>query len=179
MTASKWFNDVAPQVLQGVDATYREAFNAMIEAAGNMEGPDVTFVQVAYAHKPDPITPQDFIVRAPYANPANFKVNMAASAERGWLQAVGEGQYTVSDKGAEAVERLLEALNAGAASIESLPDAKLERIHDLLQKVVKKAHKLPEPANIIKAVVSSRERGTCPFSRASRSRLAVGSSVFS
>jgi hypothetical protein len=111
-----------------------------------MEGRDPAFVQVAYAHKPHPITPQDYIVRSPYANPENFKTDMAASAERGWLKVVGEGQYTVSDKGAEVVGQLLGTLNEGAAGIESLPDAELERIHDLLQKVVDKAYKLPEPS---------------------------------
>ena len=142
---TKWFTDVGGQVLQGVDGVYVEAFNAVVEGAG-MEGRDPAFVQVAFAHKPDFITPQDYIVRAPYSNPKNFKGDMAASAKRGWLESVGEGQYTVSDKGAEVVGRLLGALNEGAVGIESLPDAELERIHDLLQKVVHKAHKLPEPA---------------------------------
>jgi DNA-binding PadR family transcriptional regulator len=128
-----------------MDGTYTEAFNAVVEGAG-MEGRDPAFVQVAYAHKPDSITPQDYVVRSPYSNPKNFKSDMAASAERGWLEAVGEDQYTISDKGSEVVKQLLGALYEGTASIESLPEAKLERIHDLLQKVVDKAYKLPQPS---------------------------------
>jgi DNA-binding PadR family transcriptional regulator len=128
-----------------MDGTYTEAFNSVVEGVG-MEGRDPAFAQVAYAHKPDPITPQDYVVRSPYSNPKNFKADMAASAERGWLEAVGEDQYIISDKGVEVVKQLLGALYEGTASIESLPEAELERIHDLLQKVVDKAHKLPEPS---------------------------------
>lgn len=143
--SAKWFTEVGGQILQGMDGSYTEAFNALVEGAG-MEGRDPAFVQVAYAHKPDPITPQDYVVRSPYSNPKNFKSDMAASAERGWLEAVGEDQYTISDKGVGVVKQLLGALYEGTGSIESLPEAELERIHDLLQKVVDKARKLPEPS---------------------------------
>jgi hypothetical protein len=145
MSASEWFTNVASQIVQGLNAAHREAFDAVVQEVG-MEDVDAGFVQVAHAYKPVSLTPKDFVVRSPYANPKAYKTNMAASAERGWLKVVDKGQYTVSNKGAEVVGRLLGTLNEGLAGIEALPEADLERVHDLLQKVVDKTYELPEPA---------------------------------
>jgi len=146
MSASKWFTELGGQVLQGVNAAFGEALNAVVEGTEGAEDADFGFIQVAYAYKPKPITPKDFILRTPYANPKALKANMAASAERGWLETVGEGQYAVSAKGAEVVGRLLDSMNGAVNGIESLPKADLVRIHTLLQKVGDKTRKLPEPA---------------------------------
>ena len=146
MLASKWFTVTGTQVLQGLGAVYGGAFNAVAEATDGLEGRDAFFIQVVHAFKPEPLTPQDVIIRIPYANPESFKADMAASVERGWLEAVGEEQYMVSDKGAEVAARLVKALNGALAGVESLPKADLERICDLLQKVVDRAYELPEPA---------------------------------
>ncbi len=146
MKAPEWIMEVIPLVVQGVNASYMEAFQAVVDNAEGLEDFDSGVIQVAYAVKPESLTPTDLFRRTPYASLEGFKNNLSASAERGWMEAAGEGQYAISEKGAQLVGKMLDALNEGSSTLEVPAGLDLDRIHDLLQKVVDKAYALPEPA---------------------------------
>ncbi len=144
--SGRWFVDETEKIFAGIGARTNSTFNAFVEETGGLEGLDVSFVQVAYGFAPDPITPEYYVKRTPYAAPKAFKVQMDEAVERGWLAAAGEGGYTLAPKGKEVVERLWALADETFGRLESLPDAKLKRIATLLDKVLEKARELPEPA---------------------------------
>jgi DNA-binding PadR family transcriptional regulator len=111
-----------------------------------LEGRDIAFIQIGYGLAPKPLTPENFIKRAPYANPETFRGQMDEAVERGWLESVDDGRYRLTPKAKETVEHLLGLADKTLAGVETLPDVDLKRIEQLLAKVVKKAHQLPEPA---------------------------------
>jgi Mn-dependent DtxR family transcriptional regulator len=122
------------------------AFEQFSEGLGGLEGRDLLFIQLAYGFAPESIGPEHIIKRAPYTNPETHRQEMAETAERGWLEAVGKGQYQLSTKGQEAGESLFALYTGVYGGLESLPDDDLQRIVALLIKVVENARALPEPA---------------------------------
>ncbi len=146
MTASEWFMDVGGQILQGLNVPIGKAFNAVVEETEGMQDFDAGVVQVAYAVRPGSISPQDYITRSPYTKPETFETNLAGSAERGWLEATGDGQYAISAKGVEVVKRFVEGLNDSLRGVPVLQDSDMKRLYALMERVVDKARALPEPA---------------------------------
>jgi predicted transcriptional regulator len=143
--SAQWYMDVAGQVLAGMGARTTPALNAFLEKHEGLEQPDVGFVQVAYGYAPKPVTAKIFFERGPYGSPKAVKKQMKGSAERGWLQAAGEGQYTLTEKGKKAAKGIFELADELFGGMETLPDADLLRVTALLGKVVDQARALPEP----------------------------------
>lgn len=145
--SARWFVDVGGEILGGISFRTDAALDKYLEKKGGLERPEIGFVQVAYSFAPKPITVKDFAQRAAYNNPEPVGQEMEAAAERGWLKAVGDGQYKLTDKGQEVAKGLFVFADEQFGSVEAPPEVDLERTATLLGKVVKKAHKLPEPAD--------------------------------
>ena len=147
MTQSgRWFVDVTEEIFASIGAHTDPVFNRFVEETGGLEGLDILFIQLAYGFAPEAITPEHPIKRTPYANVKAFERQMDEAAGRGWLEAVGEGQYKLTAKGKGVAECLFALADDEFADLESLSDADLERIVALLCKVIEKAQELPEPA---------------------------------
>ncbi len=144
--SARWFMDVAGEVFAGMGAQTNSALNQFVEEHGMSEGLDVQLIQLAHGFAPESITPEHVIKRSPYGNPEFVEEQMGKSVERGWLEAVGEGQYAPTAKGQQAAKDLFALADRMFGDIESLPDDDLERISALLGKVVEQALELPEPA---------------------------------
>jgi DNA-binding MarR family transcriptional regulator len=144
--SARWFSDVVDEIFTGMGARTNASFEQFSSELGGIEGRDLLLMQLAYGFAPEPITPDFTIKRAPYTNPETHRQEMAETAERGWLEAVGDGQFKLSAQGRDAGERLFALFGETYANFESLPDADLDRIAALLHKVVEKAKALPEPA---------------------------------
>jgi DNA-binding MarR family transcriptional regulator len=144
---AEWFQDLAGKIFAGMSAHTDPAFTQFYEETGGLEDGDIFFLQLAYGFDPDPITPKHFIRRSPYGNPARYKAQMEGAVERGWLEAIGEGQYILSDKGRETAESFFNLNQKLLTEQESLPEDKIKRIAKLLRKVADHARALPEPAD--------------------------------
>jgi DNA-binding MarR family transcriptional regulator len=144
--SARWFMDVAGEVFAGMGAQTNPTLNQFVEEHGMSEGLDVQLIQLAYGFAPELITPEHVIRGSPYGNPEFVEEQMGASVERGWLEAVGEGQYAPTAKGQQTAEDLFALADRIFGGIESLPDDDLKRISALLGKVVEHARELPEPA---------------------------------
>jgi DNA-binding MarR family transcriptional regulator len=144
--SARWFLDVTEEILGGIGARTDPTFGQFLQETGGLEGLDISFVQVAYGFAPQPLTPAHFVKRTPYANPEAYRKQMDESVERGWLKAVGEGEYKLTAKGKEVVEHLWNTGDEVFGGLESLPDADMKQIIALLQKVVDKVREMPEPA---------------------------------
>ena len=144
--SARWYLDVAGQIMAGMGARTNEALMQFVEEQGLSDRLDLNLVQVAWGFRPDPVTPDTFVKRTPYANPADIVSRLDGAAERGWLEDLGGERYTVSDRGMEVADGLFELGDRLFAALETLPDRELERLIALLFTVVETARQLPEPA---------------------------------
>ncbi len=144
--SARWYMDVAEQIFTGMGARTNPILERFLEETGGLEGQDITFVQVGYGFAPEPITADTFMRRAPYGNAQALDQALEDAVGRGWLEVVGDGQYTVTAKGMDVAKDLFAYVDKMFGELETLPDADLKRIAALLSKVVEKAQALPEPA---------------------------------
>jgi hypothetical protein len=145
--SARWFMDVAEKIFGGMGARTTPIFEQFQQEIGGLEGRDGFLAQVASAFAPEAITPQHFITGSPYGNPEAIVQELEGAAERGWLKAAGEGQYKLTARGKEVAERIFAFVGETFGGIDVLPDPDMERINQLLNKVVEKAKTLPEPAD--------------------------------
>jgi hypothetical protein len=138
--------DVAGEVFAGMGAQTNSTFNQFVEEQDMSEGLDVQLIQLAYGFAPEFITPEHVIKRSPYGNPEFVEEQMGEAVARGWLEAVGEGQYAPTAKCQQVADDLFALSDKMFGAFESLPDDDLKRITALLGKVVEQAQELPEPA---------------------------------
>jgi DNA-binding MarR family transcriptional regulator len=139
--------DITGKIFEGIGPRTNPEISKFIEETEGLEGLDISFLQIGYAFSPDHLGPQDYSERAVYGNPDNFKPQMEASAERGWLEKVESGRYKLSKIGLETVERFFKIGNQVFTDLPSLSDVETGRLADLLAKLVKEAYQLPEPAD--------------------------------
>ena len=143
--SARWYMDVAGQVLAGMGARTNDALMQFVEEQGLSDLLDLNLVQIAWGFSPEPVTPETFIKRTPYANPDDVVSQLDGAVERGWLEALGEGRYTISARGTEVAAGLFELGDRIFGELEVLPDAEMERIIALLFTVAEIARQLPEP----------------------------------
>ena len=143
--SANWYMDLAAQVLGGLNARIQPSVATFLEGAGDLQGWDAAFVQVAYALAPQPLTPGGHIARTPYARPDGFVERMQESVVRGWLRADGE-QFWLTDAGREVAAEIFALGDRLFAKIEALPAPEMARLSALLDGVTQTIQALPEPA---------------------------------
>lgn len=144
--SARWYMDVAEQIFAGMGARTNPILEQFLEETGGLEGLDITFVQVGYGFAPEPITADTFVRRDPYGNAQALAQALEDTVGRGWLEVLGDGQYTVTAEGVDVAKDLFAHAEKTFGELETLPEADLKRIVALLSKVVEKAQALPEPA---------------------------------
>lgn len=140
-TNAGWTLDPIRKILNPLNEKIGPALESIVEQTDALEGQDMYFLQVANAHAPDPFGLALIYQRGPYSNPDSIKTAFGEAVERGWLQRVGEGAYTNTEKSQRLFAEILEALGLGLADFSPLPIVKLEKLHSLLDLVVETAIK--------------------------------------
>ena len=143
--SAKWYMDVAGQILAGMGARTNDALIQFVEENGLSDRLDLNLVQIAWGFRPEPVTPETFTKRTPYANPDDVVSQLDSAVERGWLEALGDERYTVSARGTEVAAGLFELGDRIFGELETLPDSEMERLVALLFTVAETARQLPEP----------------------------------
>jgi hypothetical protein len=138
--------DVAGQIFAGMGARTNDALMQFVEEQGLSDLPDLNVVQIAWGFRPEPVTPETFIKRTPYANPDDVASRLDSAVERGWLEALGENRYTASARGTELADGLFELGDRIFGELEILSGKEMKRLIGLLYNVVETARQLPEPA---------------------------------
>ena len=143
--SARWFLDVAGQVFTGMGARTNDTLFQWVEEKGLSDRLDLNLVQIAWGFSPEPVTPETFIKRTPYANPDDVVSQLDGAVERGWLEALDGERYTVSARGTEVAEELFALGDRIFGELEVLSDVEMERTIALLFAVVETARQLPEP----------------------------------
>ena len=94
-----------------------------------------TFIATQIA--PKSISADLYSKRNPYAQPEGVKTILADAAEAGYLDPDGKGGYTVSEKGANAIQTVHEAFYSHINQVNQFPGNKLKELDTLLDKLVR------------------------------------------
>jgi hypothetical protein len=88
---------------------------------------------------------EDFQKRDPFSNPEQFERLFARLVFKGWIAALPDGRYQVTEKAREGARRIIQAGDAQLASLEPLVDVNLKRLAKYLSQVVTANTEAPEP----------------------------------
>jgi DNA-binding MarR family transcriptional regulator len=142
---SQWFLEKSGEIIRGIGSQTNPKIEEYLQKRDDLEGLDISFIQVGYGFSPDPITPQSYIVRGPYTKPKSYKKEMEASVNRGWLKPVDDG-FVLTPKGNEVAEDFFKFGSALFEAVKGLSKDENSRIADLLGKLVSHAYDQPKPA---------------------------------
>lgn len=140
------FLDLAPQALAALHARTQPSFWRFMEGVGNLDGLDMAFIQVAYALEPEPLTPEIFITRTPYARPEAYIESILATVGRGWLQQES-GKFRLTAASREVAVELFSLGDRLFAKIEGLPEPEMQQLLAFLNTICIKIKTLPKPAD--------------------------------
>jgi hypothetical protein len=87
----------------------------------------------------------DFQKRDPFSNPEQFEKLFARLVVKGWIAAMPDGRYHVTEKAREGARQIIQAGDAHLANFESMLDVNLEKLAMLLNQVVTLCAQATEP----------------------------------
>jgi hypothetical protein len=87
----------------------------------------------------------DFQKRDPFSNPEQFEKLFARLLVKGWIVAMPDGRYQVTEKASEGARQIIRAGDAHLANFESMLDADLEKLALLLKQLVTACADASEP----------------------------------
>jgi len=145
-SSAYWYLDLAAQALSAFNSQTQDSTTQFMERIQNLDGMDIAFIQVAAILEPNPLTPEVFITRTPYARPESFIENMLAAVGRGWLRQEN-GKFRLSKVGRDAAIEFFKLNDQVLAKIKGLPEPEMKRLLTFLNKVSTKIKTLPEPKN--------------------------------
>lgn len=87
----------------------------------------------------------DFQKRDPFSNPEQFEKLYARLLVKGWIAALPDGRYQVTETARGATRRIIQAGDAHLATIEHLLDIDLKKLALLLQRVFVTSAEAEEP----------------------------------
>jgi len=135
----------ALEALQALASHYGPAMDEAAAEVGLASPAWYGWLLPALAFEPDPMSTDRLRVRSPYVAPHLVDERLQAAAEAGFLLPVAEGEYQLTDRGRQAAQRVIEAAYARMAPLQPLPPDDLERLADLLGRLVRSCLAAPEP----------------------------------
>lgn len=143
-TQSDIFALLGPAV-RALATRYDAAMQAANEQAG-IAPADLNLLLLARGAEPEAPTRSLLQRQMPYLGGAGLAELLAGAAERGLLAEEPSGSYWLTERGRASLENTFGAVHAALAGYQPLPEARLGRAADLLQRVVEAMLAAPEPA---------------------------------
>lgn len=137
-----------PLALEAMQALGRHYGPAMERAATERRVPEwYGWLLPALVFDPEPISAARLRLRNPYTASRLFQQRLAKAAEEGFLAPVTgqEEDYRLTAQGKEAGQSVIQAAYAEMRRLRPLPVADLERLTDLLLRLVDSCLAAPEP----------------------------------
>lgn len=142
ITTELW--PLAREALNALSDSYGPALTGVFSAAG-AEARDWAPLYRALLFDPQPVRAQDIAGGcAPYTAAHVFEEQFRGAAERGLLDAHGDG-YRLSAPGRDLIRRSLDAARAHLAALPALPPDDADRLAALLRRLVDAVLAAPEP----------------------------------
>jgi hypothetical protein len=122
------------ELLGALAGQYRDDFRQAVIGAGLIREP-VGMLLHAGDIDPRPLTVAGLLACVPYYAKASFMVPMQRLAAGGWIEAAGAG-YRLTSKGRAATDAMYSAARRKLASLSPLPAADLDRLAQLLRRLL-------------------------------------------
>ena len=87
----------------------------------------------------------DFQKRDPFSNPEQFEKLFARLLVKGWIAALPDGRYLVTEKAREAARQIIQAGDAHLSGFEPAVDVNLQKLAFLLTQIASANSAAPEP----------------------------------
>ncbi|MDY7042153.1 MAG: hypothetical protein SVX38_14945, partial [Chloroflexota bacterium] len=134
---------LAEETMRAFQPFYREATQKAIEDSGV---PDHWFaLRLARGSDPAPFTVECFHTLYPYTAQQRQAEILEDLAQLDLLEKVGERAYRLTGRGSEAVESIFKAAHRALGTIDPLPAGEMDRLNDLLYRLVEATLQAPEP----------------------------------
>ena len=88
---------------------------------------------------------EDFQKRDPFSNPEQFERLFARLNIKGWIEPLPDRSYQVTERAREGARLIIQAGDAQLLGFQLMADADLERMVELLERVVTASSTAPEP----------------------------------
>ena len=143
MTNREGLWTLVQEAMQAFAPFYRDAMGSAIEESGV---PEQWFaLSLARGAHPAPFSVERFHALAPYTARANLAENLEALARLELLERVGAEAYRLTGPGMEAVEAIYDAAHRSISEVSPLPEVEMERLNDLLFRLVQATLEAREP----------------------------------
>lgn len=142
-TVNLW--TTASETLQAFGTHY---VPAMDKAAAELGLPEwYGLLLPALMFEPEPISAKRLGVRSPYTSPRLYNERLAEAARQGLLVQVAEGEnaYRLTEKGRQAAKSVIDAAYVKMAALQPISSDELERLANLLHRLVMSCLAAPEP----------------------------------
>ena len=148
MTTEKMIDlfNLAGAALQGLGTQYDAALRQTNTGLG-LEGQDWNLLFSVQGVEPAPITAALLQQFAPYITLEKLEQQLADAAGRGLLQADATGSYRLTDRGRQGVQQSFGAVHAALADVEPLPAGDMDRLNQLLRRLVDATIAAPIPTD--------------------------------
>ncbi|MCP4362407.1 MAG: hypothetical protein GY796_30750 [Chloroflexi bacterium] len=156
MSESLW--PTMQEAFQAIGPHYQEVSQATVQNAGFERG-DWFACYLAFGLEPEPLTAVTFHQIAPYGNVERLQTFLIGATERGFLEAVDDYEYALTEKGRSATQQFFDEVWSILAQVTPLSEARMTQLAELLHRIVLATMATAEPAAKPQLAVS---RGTDP-----------------
>ncbi len=122
-----WFLQAMGNVQQGINAEYMPIVRDFI-VTRQINGQILNSCQMASSEAPAPMTVAVLAERAAYTNEAAMEQGLKMAEEAGYLTAVSEGAYQLTDPGNALASEILQAINTAAKEVTPLSEEEMARL---------------------------------------------------
>ena len=157
---TKSFETLVREGMMALFPFYREPREKMFEELG-IDGINFWIAWTAEKLEPEPISVDQLLRRGPYNSVAPLEERIAGAVDKGLLEEGTEGEFRLTDKGRTTVRRVMqEAIydRLAAAEIPMSAD-ELERMAELLRRIVKSVEGTAEPPKLHFALSRTTDQG--------------------
>ncbi len=152
--ASIWSS--VQEAFQAIGPHYQPVSGPFVRESGYEDG-DWFISFVAYGLDPEPLTAVTLQKKIfVYSHPDRVQQLLTGATERGFLAEKQAGQYTLTAKGRDGMERFFEIAWDAIAELLPIPEPEMERLARLLYRVVAATETAAEPAEKTNLKVSRR-----------------------
>ncbi|MBN1679856.1 MAG: hypothetical protein JW966_06160 [Anaerolineae bacterium] len=134
---------------QALGTLYNSVIQDKVNALDLGDGPEWFLLAGSHDFEPDAVSAAKFAKRAPYTSPQAWRDGLASLAEKGFLYAVNDTEYRLTDKAHTAIDDINNAVASGLATPDALDAADVDRAVTLLGRLVDACLEAPEPAHKI------------------------------
>lgn len=121
---------------------YQPVVQQFIQETG-IESREWGLLLTALTFEPEGITPAHLLVRSPYTAADEYLRRLKSLAEKGYLQEGGDGGFVLTSGGRSEAQRLIAEIRQAMTSIHPLPPRDLQRLVELLDRLVQSCLSTP------------------------------------